>query len=300
MKGWLLRNPQKMEDPSIVKIMKVVKERNIDLELVNPLDIQVVCEDSPDGMVYVGDEKKMVPDYVIAAFFNEKNYHAQSVLVMLESLGVFCINNWECIQSVDDKLLVYQKVVKEIAGVKFPKTVLVTDKTTPEFISSQFDYPVVMKVMHGSKGLGVVLVNSEKECDTLMNMTMAGKCADEIIIQECIMTSSGRDIRIVLIDGEFETAFIRQNDESFRSNIAKGGKKVEFNPPAELIETAEKVAKLMGIAVGTVDFLFGEEGNFYLCEANAMPGVAFDVESVFKKIVKAVAQRPVPVWKEAK
>jgi gamma-F420-2:alpha-L-glutamate ligase len=52
MKGWLLRNPQKMQDPSIVKIMKVVEERNIDLELVNPLDVQVVCEDNPDGMVY--------------------------------------------------------------------------------------------------------------------------------------------------------------------------------------------------------------------------------------------------------
>lgn len=300
MKGWLLRNPQKMQDPSIVKIMKVVEERNIDLELVNPLDVQVVCEDNPDGMVYVGNEKKMVPDYVIAAFFAEKNYHAQSVLMMLESLGAFCINNWDCIEGVDDKLHVFQKVVKEIKGVKFPKTVLITDKTSPEFISSQFDYPVVMKVMHGSKGQGVVLVNSEKECDTLLNMTMAGKCADEIIIQECITSSRGRDIRIVLIDGKFETAFVRQNDSSFRSNIAKGGKKVDFDPPQQLIETAEKIASLLGIAVGTVDFLFGEEGTFYLCEANAMPGIAFDVEAVFKKVVKAVAERPVPAWKETK
>lgn len=298
MKGWLLRNPGKMDDPSIVKIMKVVEANKIDLEVVDPLKIHVVCDRNFDGKIYVGDEEKDVPDYVIAAFFTEKNYHTGSVLRMLESVGVLCINSYDCIKSVDDKLLTFQKVAESVEKVLFPKTLLVTEETEASFVSRIFSYPVVMKVMHGSKGKGVVLVHDEKELENLISMSVASKPEDEIIIQECIAASQGRDLRIVLSNGKFASALIRQNDKSFRSNVAKGGKITPFDPPESVVVAAEKVAEVLKINMGSVDFLFGENDTYYLCEANAMPGIAFDLQIMFKNLIAQVEALPEPVWKK--
>ncbi|MGV8906870.1 MAG: ATP-grasp domain-containing protein [Acetobacterium sp.] len=298
MKGWLLRNPGKMEDPSIVKIMKVVAENKIDLMVVDPLKIHVICDHDFDGKIYVGNEIMEVPDYVVAAFFTEKNYHTAAVLRMLESVGVLCINSYDCIKNVDDKLLTFQKVAESIEEINFPKTLLVTEETEAPFVSQLFDYPLVMKVMHGSKGKGVVLVNSEKELENLISMTTASAVGDEIIIQECIAASKGRDLRVVLCNGKYDSAFIRENEESFRSNIAKGGKKLCYTPPASVVEAAEKIAELLKINTGSVDFLFGENETFYLCEANAMPVIAFDLQEMFKNLVEQVKNQPEPIWKK--
>ena len=298
MKGWLLRNPGKMEDPSIVKIMKVVEELNVDLTVVDPLQIHVVCDHDFDGKLYVGDEIMEVPDYVVAAFFTEKNYHTSAALRMLESLGVLCINSYDAIKNVDDKLLTFQLVAESIEAVCFPKTLLVTEYTEASFVSKLFDYPMVMKVMHGSKGKGVVLVNNEKELDNLISMSTASEIGDQIIIQECIKASSGRDLRMILANGKFVKSFIRQNEKSFRSNLAKGGHIVDYTPPAAVIEAAEQVAQLLKINRGSVDFLFGENDTFYLCEANAMPGVAFDIKVMFADLMKQVKDRPEPLWKK--
>lgn len=298
MKGWILRNPGKMDDPSIVKIMSAVEELQIDLTVVDPLQIHMICDRDFDGKIYVGNEVMDLPDYVVAAFFTEKNYHTTSVLKMLESVGVLCINTYDCIKNVDDKLLSFQKIAESIEEVNFPKTMLVTARTEAAIVSQLFSYPLVMKVIHGSKGKGVVLVNNEKELDNLINMMTAGELGDEIIIQECITTSSGRDLRVILSNGRFVKAFIRQNDKNFRSNLAKGGHIIQYEPPASLIQAAEKIAQLLKINMGSVDFLFGEGNAFYFCEANAMPGVAFDVRVMFKDLEKQIKEKPEPLWKK--
>lgn len=298
MKGWLLRNPGKMDDPSILKIMKVVEESKIDLTIVDPQQIHMICDQNFDGKIYVGNEIMDLPDYVVAAFFTEKNYHTHSVLKMLESVGVLCINNYDCIKNADDKLLSFQKIAESIEGIRLPKTMLVTPHTEASLVSQLFSYPLVMKVIHGSKGKGVVLVNSEKELDNIINMITSGDLADQVLIQECIVNSSGRDLRIIISSGKYVKAFVRQNEENFRSNLAKGGHILEYEPSESLIQTAEEIAKLLKINMGSVDFLFGEDDTFYFCEANAMPGVAFDIQSMFNDLVKQIQEKPEPLWKK--
>lgn len=300
MKGWLLRNPGKMEDRSIVKIMNIVEKNNIDIEVVDPTKIHVFCDAAFDGKIYVGDEIKEVPDYVIAAFFTEKNYHTNSVLKMLESVGVLCINSSDCIRNVDDKLLSFQKIMESTQNVRFPKTLLLTNDTTAAFVSAHFTFPVVMKVMHGSKGKGVILVHSEKELENLISINTSSEFGDEIIIQECIASSRGRDLRIMIFNGKYSSAFVRSNPESFVSNVARGGTIVPENAPESVKVAAEEIAQLLGITIGSVDFLFGENDTFYFCEANAMPGLAlsFNPEKEFLELMQQVKNRPEPAWKK--
>lgn len=86
--------------------------------------------------------------------------------------------------------------------------------------------------------------------------------------------------------------------KAFRSNLAKGGKIIRYSPPASVMEAAEKIAELLKINMGSVDFLFGENESFYLCEANAMPGIAFDLHEMFKNLMEQVKNKPEPLWKK--
>jgi len=301
MNGWLLRKPEKMEDRTIQKIMRVVEKHQINLKVVDPTKIHVFCDAEFDGKIFVGDEVMEAPDYVIAAFFTEKNYHTASVLKMLESHGVFCINTYDCIRSVDDKLLTIQKIVASTAGVRFPKTLLLTHEITANFVSRHFSYPVVVKVMHGSKGKGVVLIHSEKELDNLINVNTASDFGDEVIIQECITSSKGRDLRLIICDGKCATSYVRENPNSFRSNVAGGGSITAYPLPESLRIVGEEIASVLEMNLGSVDFLFGENETFYFCEANAMPGVAlaFDIEKDFLNMMAKIRNRPVPAWKKS-
>lgn len=298
MKGWILRKPSKMDDRSILRMMKVVEKHQIDLQVVDPTKIHVFCENQFDGKIYVGDEVMDVPDYVIAAFFTEKNYHTKSVLKMLGSLGVLCLNSYECITTVDDKMLTVQKIVELTEDVLFPKTLLLTHEVTAAFVSQHFTYPVVMKVMHGSKGKGVVLVHTEKELNNIININTAADFGDEVIIQEFIAPSKGRDIRLIICDGKYDTAFVRQNPNSFKSNTAGGGSITPFAAPESLAKVGEEIAKILDINMGSVDFLFGENDTYYFCEANAMIGLAFDPEKEFLNLLEQVKKRPEAPWKK--
>jgi len=300
MKGWLLRNPEKLEDRSIQKLLKLIEENGAEIEVVDPTKIHVFCDVDFDGKIYVGEEVKEVPDYVIAAFFTEKNYHTASVLKMLESVGVLCVNTYDCIKNVDDKLLSIQKIVESTQNVRFPKSLLLTSETTAAFVSVHFKFPVVVKVMHGSKGKGVVLIHSEKELSNLISINTSSDFGDEIIIQECIASSRGRDLRTMICNGKYSASFIRENPESFVSNVAKGGSLTQFDPPEAVKKVAEEIAQVLGVNMGSVDFLFGENDTFYFCEANAMPGLAlaFDPKKDFLELLQQVKNRPEPAWKK--
>lgn len=298
MKGWLLRNPEKMEDCSIQRILRAVEKNGVALEVVDPRKIHVFCDADFDGKIYVGDEIKEAPDYAIAAFFTEKGYHTSAVLKMLETVGVLCVNTYDCIKNVDDKLLSLQKVLELNKDILFPKTLLLTRDTTAAFVSAHFTYPVVMKVMHGSKAKGVVLAHSEKELNNLISISTASAIGDEIIIQEYIASSKGRDLRVILCNGKYNAACIRENPNSFVSNVAQGGKVTQTTAPESVQKAAEEIAQALQINMGSADFLFGENDTFYFCEANAMIGLAFDPEKEFAQLLRLVKSKPVPAWKK--
>lgn len=166
-----------------------------------------------------------------------------------------------------------------------------TEYTEASFVSKLFDYPMVMKVVRGSKGKGVVLVNNEKELDKpdQYEYRRANRRSDYYSgMHQSILGSRSADD-----PGQREVCqIIYPSERKELDLLAKGGHIVDYTPPAAVIEAAEQVAQLLKINMGSVDFLFGENDTFYLCEANAMPGVAFDIEVMFADLMKQVKDRP--------
>lgn len=280
MLGWLLVNEKTVDEPSIQMIIKLIDKMKFNIKVVEVSEVQVWCEPGKSGNCFIQGEETAIPDYALSAFFGGNNYQSKAVVKMLESLGVFCVNSSESLNNTADKLLTFQKLAAQSENILFPKTVLMTPKTKVSFIQKVIGFPCVVKVMHGSKGKGVILVKTEKELENLLDINAALTYDDHILIQECIEASKGRDLRIMLSGRKFSTAYIRDNGDNFKSNLSQGGDLQFITPPQNVIEIAEKAAEILDIYFGSVDFLLGENDTYYICEANSMTGLTYSAKDM--------------------
>lgn len=250
---------------------------NIEMEAVDFKDIQVSAEGDWDGTIYVKEQKQKAPDVVFVMTVRERqNYQLKAVLRMFEELNIPCINKFDAIERVEDKLYSFQIASHFVPEIKIPKTILLNENSTPESIIERVGLPLVLKIMHGNEGRGVTLVESKKELKNMLSMLFGAEPNDEIIAQEAIMSSAGRDMRIIICNGAYVHSFVRHNDGEFKSNLYQGGSIEDYVPSEQLIEYSVRLANAYGLKLCSIDYLFGEdEDTFYLCEANSIPGISY-------------------------
>lgn len=268
MHGWILHNNTDIHE--LKRVAEEAAKANILLELINPKDIELLLDNANDGTIYVKGVKKELPEFAVAAFLNEMDYYNLAVLRQLNVLGVLCLNTAEVKLKTGDKLVTSQILAQH--GIPVAKTALLRPGSDLKRTESEFGFPLIMKVLRGSKGKGVMLVRSVEELKNLVELYEAAGCQDEILIQEYIATTKGKDLRVFILGGKAIACFIRQNSgDGFKSNISGGGhgKACEMN--AEIRELAEKVAGILGLNIGGIDLLFGPDG-FIVGEANSLPG----------------------------
>lgn len=278
MKALLLRGADLSEKEMLAdeKMAKKLAEAfGFTVEIVSYKDITVTVGGSEKGKILVGGQWRDCPDVVIyAAFRSRYRYEPNAVMRMFESMGVACINTSRAMEIANDKLYSMQVAQKAVPHVRVPKTLLVTGEMTAAEIGEQIGYPVVIKILDGAMGKGVSLIQTEKELDNLLNIVFAAPFGDQILAQEAILSSKGRDLRLLIAGDCVFHAFVRSNENSFRSNVKQGGRRLEYEAPESLKEDAIKIARAIGIKFGSVDFMFGEkEGEFILCEVNTVPGL---------------------------
>ena len=142
--------------------------------------------------------------------------------------------------------------------------------------------PCVIKLLEGTQGLGVVLAETKKAAESVLE-AFNGLQA-RVIVQEFIKEAKGADIRVFVIDERVVGAMKRQGKEGeFRSNLHRGGS-------AEVIELSDKeeraaikAARAMGLGVAGVDMLQSERGPLIL-EVNSSPGLEGIEEATEKNI----------------
>jgi RimK family alpha-L-glutamate ligase len=206
-------------------------------------------------------------DFVI---YNDKDIYIAKIL---EKLGYKLFNSSRSIEICDNKIYTHLYLADE--GIEMPKTIPSNlcyipnahyDEAFADRAVALLDLPLVFKESYGSLGKNVFLIESEDELkDYLEKYKM-----ESFLLQKYIQSSSGRDLRVLLIGGKVVAWMERVNEKDFRSNVGFGGRGVEVPLPDKAKNMAEKVAKLIGLDFCGVDILFGKEANqFYLCEVNS-------------------------------
>lgn len=293
MTGWILYSG--LPAAELLKLKNAAKNAGINLLIVDPATAQVLITD--EKKIYVNNEWHALPDFAIAAFFGNTTYHNISLLNNLESKGVLCINKASTLLKTKDKLLTLQLLAA--ANIPVPKTLLLSFPCPLEIIEKEFSYPLVLKVIGGSKGDGVVLIDSRKQLTNTVQMLEAGRISEDILVQEFVETSKGRDVRVLIADFEPIAAMVRSSakTDEFKSNYSIGGQVEPFELTPQVIELSRKVSKTLDLNTGGIDLLFTENG-FKICEANSMPGFigmekasGVDISSLLLKSVLKQAQQ---------
>jgi gamma-F420-2:alpha-L-glutamate ligase len=258
------------EAPEVMRFQDVARERGIELEVLKPRDFDLIV-DSHEGWsaIYEGRRLKK-PDMIIARTGSETSYFTLAVLRHFERMGVALVNGPTAIEDTADKLHTLQILSRR--GIPVPKTILGKFPVDVDLVERELGFPVVVKTLRGTRGMGVVLCSDRAQFNDLANLLDGAGAGADFIFQQYIAASHGRDVRVLVINGKPVAAMQRKStDGSFQSNISRGGTATKFDLPRPMARLAVSVADALKLDVAGVDILFDANG-YRVCEANSSPG----------------------------
>ena len=206
-----------------------------------------------------------------------------AVLRQFKNAGAYCLNEPDSIAASRDKLLAHQMLARERIGM--PVTAFANSpKDTKDLISLVGGAPVIVKLLQSSQGKGVVLADSRKAAESLVD-AFRGLDA-HFLLQEFVSEAAGRDTRCFVIGNKVVAAIQRQAAEGeFRSNLHRGGSAEPVRLTKQERDVARRAAQTIGLNVAGVDILRTSEGPKVL-EVNSSPGLE-GIETATDKDVAA-------------
>jgi len=209
-------------------------------------------------------------DAIIPRIGASVTQYGTAVLRQFEMMGSFPLNESVAISRSRDKLRSLQLLSRK--GIGLPSTGYAHDPDDiQDLIKMVGGAPLVIKLLEGTQGIGVVLAETKKAAESVIEAFMGLNA--NIMIQEYIKEAGGADIRCLVVGDKVVAAMKRQAlPGEFRSNLHRGGSAsiVKITPGERA--TAVKAAKIMGLNVAGVDLLRSERGPLVM-EVNSSPGL---------------------------
>lgn len=272
MKGWVIFEPfanAKEEDYGIKRFKEVAVEEGIDLKVISAREVDIFVSNDKTG-VRLNGERVDLPDFVIPRLGSRTSYFSLAVIRQLETLGVFVVNSSRSIEIVKDKLFTQQILGQN--NLPVPKTMLAKFPIDVDYVRSELGFPVILKTLSGNRGVGVFLSETEESFVDLVSLIEVTNRDANLILQEFIKASFGRDLRVLTIGGKVIACIQRTAKEgSFKANVSQGGSALPYPLNDEIEWLATQVSNTLGLDFAGIDLLFSEN-HFLICEANSAPG----------------------------
>ncbi len=270
MNGWIIHKKELGENAEVSRLVEEFDKQNIKVRVVNPKDVDIFVDRDDRKSILVKGEPRKLPDFVLPRTGSGTTYFIKAIIRHLERLGVTLINGSEAIDAVKDKL--YSQQILGQSSLPVPKTMLVKHPIDVGLVEKNLNYPMIVKTLSGSYGSGVFMVDDKKQFRQLMKMAELSNARYNIIIQECIEDSLGKDLRVLVINGKVAGCMMRQSiDGDFRANITRGGEAIPYAIDEDIEWIGGECARLLNLDIAGVDLLFNGE-SYTICEVNSAPG----------------------------
>ena len=291
--GWIIHKKELGENFEVSRLVEEFEKQGIDVRVVNPKDVDIFVDRDDRKSIIVDGKPRKLPDFVFPRTGSGTTYFIKAIIRHMERLGVTMINGSDAIDNVKDKL--YSQQILGQSNLPVPKTMLVKHPINLELVEKNLSYPMIVKTLSGSYGSGVFLVEDRKQFRQLMKMAELTKPSYNIIIQECIEDSLGKDLRVLVVNGKVVGCMMRQSiDGDFRANITRGGEAIPYQVDEDIEWIGGECARLLNLDIAGVDLLFNE-GTYTICEVNSAPGFEgmekFTKVNVGEKIVNYVVKK---------
>ena len=210
------------------------------------------------------------PDAIIPRIGASRTFYGTAMVRHFEMMEVFSTSGNLAIARSRDKLRSLQVLSRN--SVDMPRTVFASNKSNAkDVIELSGGAPLVLKILEGTQGVGVVLVDSEKAAKSVLDAFYGMDV--NLLVQEYIEEAGGADIRAFVVNGEVVGAMKRQGAEGdFRSNLHQGGSATAYKLNRKEKATAIAAAKAMGLGVCGVDMIPSARGPLVM-EVNSSPGL---------------------------
>lgn len=209
-------------------------------------------------------------DAVIPRIGSSVTFYGCAVARQFEVMGTYPVNESQAIARSRDKLRSLQLLSR--MGIGIPATAFANSPDdVPGLIREVGGAPLVIKLLEGTQGIGVVLAETRKAAESVIEAFMG--MSTDILVQEFIEEAGGSDLRCFVVGGKVIAAMQRTAPEGeFRSNLHRGGTAELVELTAEERRTAIAAAKAMGLNVAGVDLLRSARGPLVM-EVNSSPGL---------------------------
>jgi ribosomal protein S6--L-glutamate ligase len=251
------------------RLVEAAQQRGHTVRVLNTLKFAIDLQQGIPDLYY---RQKVLSTYdaVLPRIGASITYYGTAVVRQCQEMDIFCANTAAGITNSRDKLRSLQILSRHHVGI--PRTTFVRDKKDVlPAIERVGGAPVVIKLIEGTQGIGVLLADTIKAAESIIELLQSQK--QNVLIQKFVAESKGKDIRAFVVGDRVVAAMRRvAQGQEFRSNVHRGGVAEAVELSDEYRETAVRAAQILGLRVAGVDMLEGKTGP-QIMEVNSSPGL---------------------------
>ena len=251
------------------RLVEAAQQRGHNVRVLNTLKFAIDLQQGIPDLYY---RQKVLSTYdaVLPRIGASITYYGTAVVRQCQEMDIFCANTAAGITNSRDKLRSLQILSRHHVGI--PRTTFVRDKKDVlPAIERVGGAPVVIKLIEGTQGIGVLLADTIKAAESIIELLQSQK--QNVLIQKFVAESKGKDIRAFVVGDRVVAAMRRvAQGQEFRSNVHRGGIAEAVELSEEYRVTAVRAAQILGLRVAGVDMLEGKNGP-QIMEVNSSPGL---------------------------
>jgi len=252
------------------RLIEAAKKAGHKIIFANIRDCYINIAANKPEVYYKNGKKLKNINAIIPRIKPSMTFYGTTIVRQFEMMNVYCLNKSLAITSSRDKLNTLQLLSHEnlpMPITSFSHSVY----ETKQLMQMVGGAPLVVKLLEGTKGIGVVLAESSKAAESVINAFKSLKA--DILVQEFIKESKGRDIRCFVVGDRVVAAMERQAEEGeFRANMHLGARAIAVQITDEERVIAIKAVKTIGLDIAGVDMVRSNSGPKIL-EINSSPGL---------------------------
>ena len=261
-------------------ILKECKKRNIPCHIINTSEAWVSKNDLEKGTLLIsnidGEDTEIEFDLSKTMCFTRagvlEDETGLALLSTFENAGAFMINTRNGMLTCDNKMSAYISFERD--NIPTPRTALISNEKGLIHAHEKLGgkYPVIMKTLTGTQGIGVSVVESEKSMVSVAQSLW--KFGAALLLQEFLKFDF--DIRTIVVDGRILASTKRISaKKDFRSNRHREATTEPYKLSDEERIVVLQAARSVGAYMVGVDHAI-VNNQLYVLECNGSPGVGSD------------------------
>ena len=235
-------------------------------------------------------------------------FYTRGFLASLEKSGVRIINGYDAFQIEISKAL--QCALFDSLGIAYPKTRIINSAEQAIAAAKDLQFPVVVKPNIGGRGAGIIKFDALTDLETAVGENLIDLGIDQTALVQEFVPKRGEHInRVETLGGKYLYAIkIYPQGENFNlcpaeicqienapqpsgvstigemclTDAPTSGLQIEaFEPPAEIVETVERIVAASKIDVGGVEYMIDDRtGEALFYDINALSNFVTDAANL--------------------